>query len=674
VTISPRIGHQRNCSRCLHFHGDHCAVLTPISFPPGTWTEPATRIHASVNAGARNKRTRSYSHVPLRDCQNAEILHHERQECPRALIDLKGRGTKADSSVCGIWLFGFLQSRSSFHTITCDIMYRRLPGTFAALAAALLLIFILRTPCSSASHDAAVSLSSVLRLTSDSIDMPTPSASSIISPPKATGQHHDLRLPTRVTFDAPNTLFGSPRLFSTAPGARQPLEHPRVLFNGQEWATLVDSYATGKTSAGSWQQHFLLLTNNVGVNDQALAILDGIVIEGVSQSVVAAYFDLLGYNARGQPVVMGEASATALFQVALHAFVDTKISGNGPPSPLFARVYALLDKWATIVLAHANKYDCRNPDSPVYQNCTAAIPRGPINSGAWQQAWSTGQEWQTGVWGLALCYDVLYNRMEANPDLQAVRGKMRDAIARIVRDRRSYGMGLPAPRILQYSIPQFSNLWLANLAIEGDGHDAYISLEFPRVLREWWKRAVYEDGSYLEDGQVLSISMVQGSTAFVAAARRGENVIGTQKFRNFLYHTSQSMEPWFCGQFVGGSSGNGGGDILNSVFGMARYAYPSSPLTQMMWRQRYVLTPYMLLRHTLNCPRNTNPGSDSSNIGRSTSTVFNPYFPTTLGWGPTLWETAFAVHFTRKLSLSCFYSAGATVAWVQAKTPALLDP
>jgi hypothetical protein len=128
------------------------------------------------------------------------------------------------------------------------------------------------------------------------------------------------------------------------------------------------------------------------------------------------------------------------------------------------------------------------------------------------------------------------------------------------------------------------NLWLTNLAIEGEGADAFIETQYPRVLAEYMKRAIYPDGSVLEDGYIPSIAFREGANVLVAAEKRGHGHLTSQKFRNFIYHTALSYEPWKCGDYVGGSSG--GGVLYNAFQGLARSTYPDSPLTRMLWRQR----------------------------------------------------------------------------------------
>lgn len=128
------------------------------------------------------------------------------------------------------------------------------------------------------------------------------------------------------------------------------------------------------------------------------------------------------------------------------------------------------------------------------------------------------------------------------------------------------------------------NLWLTNLAIEGEGDDPVIATEFPALIGEYMKRAVYPDGSALEDGYVANLALREGSNALVAAEKRGYGHLTSQKFRNLVYHTALMYEPWACGDYVGGSSG--GGNLFPAFHALVRSTYPDGPLPRMLWRQR----------------------------------------------------------------------------------------
>lgn len=128
------------------------------------------------------------------------------------------------------------------------------------------------------------------------------------------------------------------------------------------------------------------------------------------------------------------------------------------------------------------------------------------------------------------------------------------------------------------------NLWLTNLAIEGEGADPVIATKYPLLINEYMKRAIYPDGSALEDGYVASIALREGANALVAAEKRGYGHLTNQKFRNFVYHAATMYEPWACGDYVGGSSG--GGELYPAFHALVRSTYPDGALSRMLWRQR----------------------------------------------------------------------------------------
>jgi hypothetical protein len=118
------------------------------------------------------------------------------------------------------------------------------------------------------------------------------------------------------------------------------------------------------------------------------------------------------------------------------------------------------------------------------------------------------------------------------------------------------------------------NLWLSNLAIEGEGADAFIAAEYPRVIDEYMKRAVYPDGSAMEDGYVVNLALREGSNVLVAAEKRGRGHIASQKFRNLVYHVAHMYEPWACAECAFPS---GRGEMRGPCLPVARAAEVRAP-------------------------------------------------------------------------------------------------
>lgn len=97
-------------------------------------------------------------------------------------------------------------------------------------------------------------------------------------------------------------------------------------------------------------------------------------------------------------------------------------------------------------------------------------------------------------------------------------------------------------------------------------------------------RAIYPDGSALEDAYTVGIALREGSNALIAGEKRGFGILSSQKFRNIVFHAAHMHEPWLCGNYVGGSSG--GGLPYPSFYALARNVYPDGDLPAMLWRQR----------------------------------------------------------------------------------------
>jgi hypothetical protein len=380
-------------------------------------------------------------------------------------------------------------------------------------------------------------------------------------------QNSDRQTINSTYIDAPLSLFGTSRAFSQAPPVGI---HPRVLFNQSEWEQLVSDYARNRNVPG-WHKHFLDFTYGHGPGNKFTPAFESLNFS-VDSDTLAGYFDIWARdNVTGQSYMMNDYTENVIFQMTLHAFVET--NRTGVDSPVFNRVIFILDNWAKVVNAHGDKYDCYEVTSPAYNKCTPSNATAKkLNSAAWSKTWDLTPQNAMGLFGVAMSYDVLFNRMSTSADLIDKRDRVRDVLARIVRGRKSWGMGQSSKRLVSnWGFYTGSVLFLANYAIEGEGHDAFILTEGSRIVQEYMKRGVYPDGAALEDGYVPAIAFRESSNLFVALARRGQNYLDSQVFRNFLFHVSQMYEPWFCGNYIGHASGDGGGAMYQSVHALGRY-------------------------------------------------------------------------------------------------------
>jgi hypothetical protein len=369
------------------------------------------------------------------------------------------------------------------------------------------------------------------------------------------------------SIDAPVSLFGTARSFSQAPPVGI---HPRVLFNQTEWEQLVYDYASNRNVPG-WHKHFLDFTYGHGPGNKFTPAFEKLNFS-VDNDTLAGYFDIWGKdNVTGQSYLMNDYTENVIFQMTLHAFVET--NRTGVDSPIFDRVIFILDNWAKVVNAHGDKYDCYEVTSPAYNKCTPSNTTAKqLNSAAWSKTWDLAPQNAMGLFGVAMSYDVLFNRMSTSAALIEKRDRVRDVLARIVRGRNSWGMGMSSKRLVSnWGLYTGSVLFIANYAIEGEGHDDFIMTEGSRIVQEYMKRGVYPDGAVLEDGYVPAIAFRESSNLFVALARRGQNYLDSQVFRNLLFHVSQMYEPWFCGNYIGHASGDGGGAMYQSIHALGRY-------------------------------------------------------------------------------------------------------
>lgn len=190
-----------------------------------------------------------------------------------------------------------------------------------------------------------------------------------------------------------------------------------------------------------------------------------------------------------------------------------------------------------------------------------------------------------GVFGLAMSYDLMYNRLGATAEGTAIRSRVAGAISRITAGRYSWGMGIPRRRAWSNWVTYWGNLYLSNLAIEGEGSDAFIAQDYPPLVAAYMQHAIYPDGGSLEDSYIMDIAFREGANVLLALARRGENHLSTPRFRNFITHTAVMYEPWACGGYIGHSSG-GAQESYPASIGLFRWVYPNGALPAMLWKLR----------------------------------------------------------------------------------------
>lgn len=394
-------------------------------------------------------------------------------------------------------------------------------------------------------------------------------------------------------------LFGQPRNFKQ--GDMSIGAHPRILFSSAEWETMTAKYAVERDTQNHWYKAFLDYSQNKGPGNPLLqkwAAMDTSAYTG-EPDMDKDKLKILADEVE----LMGEYHAVGFFMCALHATVNEKyamFNGDGylPESQGMSMAINVIVNYAKILLSHYATYAC--------DEC---YKYGMMYSDLWStfRKWSVTNDWLTGGLGIALSYDVLYDRMN---DQQ--RRFVRSAIAVMVTGRQHWGItdksNAYSPNAVEHQHRIFSNwatyhanLFLTNLAIEGEtqfdtivsnvlingqpaGFDWTIHNRSVGLYDAFMKHSIYPEGSSFEDGYMYSLAFREGSFALIALAKRGINHIDTQRFRNFMYNSAQMHEPFRCGHFIGHSSG--GGVLYPASYAFFRYAYPDSELNQMMWAQR----------------------------------------------------------------------------------------
>lgn len=240
--------------------------------------------------------------------------------------------------------------------------------------------------------------------------------------------------------DAPEELLGQPKVFAPVPPVG---EHPRVLLNSAELSALGIRFKDGYNVAGTFEKFFYDFTKTeFGPGNEALAMFEGIDVAQMNDTEKAAIAELgWGQKRNGRTARMEEATASAMILGTFHAVVQEEI--NGVESSIVDKMVKIMGTWADCIQAHARVYDCHEENVP----CQGRPEGGFQGSLLWRKDWALAQEWGTGSFGLAMAYDLLWNKMGSGERL-VVREKVRAALARIVKGRYTWGMGFDNRRIV----------------------------------------------------------------------------------------------------------------------------------------------------------------------------------------------------------------------------------
>ena len=207
------------------------------------------------------------------------------------------------------------------------------------------------------------------------------------------------------------------------------------------------------------------------------------------------------------------------------------------------------------------------------------VTSGAKSTTFWRsKAWDLGSGWLNGDIGLALTYDFAFNQM--TPEQRSL---VRGTISAVTTGRRSWGMGEPSSRIVSNWSLYHGHLPVTALAIEGEeGYDPEIYKIWVEMVGHYLDQAIYSNGAAQEDSYPLGTSLRDSAPTMVAMARRGVNYFEHPHYQAFLGYVLQSLEPFPGGTFLGHGAGSGTG--YPAFWVTARYAMPTNPLANHLWR------------------------------------------------------------------------------------------
>lgn len=240
--------------------------------------------------------------------------------------------------------------------------------------------------------------------------------------------------------NAPEWLLGQPKVFEPAPPVGV---HPRVILNAAELSVLAARFAERYESTDTFEKYFYDFTKTeFGPGNEALSLLEDVNVTGMDDEEKAAIVELgWGQRRNGNRARMDQTTADAMVLSVVHSVIQEEL--NGIESTIVKKLIKIMGTWAACIQSHARIYDCHEENV----ECRARPEGGFQGSLLWRKDWGLAQEWGTGSFGLAISYDLLWNKMVSGERL-VVRESIRAAIARIVKGRYSWGIGLDSRRIV----------------------------------------------------------------------------------------------------------------------------------------------------------------------------------------------------------------------------------
>jgi len=191
---------------------------------------------------------------------------------------------------------------------------------------------------------------------------------------------------------------------------------------------------------------------------------------------------------------------------------------------------------------------------------------------------NVGVSWLFGAAGFPLAYDLLYNDMKP-----AQRDTVRAAIAAATTGRRPWGAGAPKGRAFSNWYGYHGELAVMLAAIEGEpGYNAETYQVIEQILTDYFEVGFTPEGACHEDAYGPNLGFRAGSFGYLVLARRGNDLLGTEKFRKIVQSVAQDAQPYPGGDLVGGASGTG--LVFPSSIIFYRHALPDEPAANYLYR------------------------------------------------------------------------------------------
>lgn len=191
---------------------------------------------------------------------------------------------------------------------------------------------------------------------------------------------------------------------------------------------------------------------------------------------------------------------------------------------------------------------------------------------------NVGVSWLFGAAGLPIAYDVLHDAMTPEERLVVER-----ALVAATTGRRPFGSDQPRGRAISNHYGYHGELAVMLAAIEeSPGFDRPTWDRIRQVLRDYVQVGFTPEGDCHEDTYGPNLGLRAGSMGLLVMARRGEDLLRTEHYRNIIRWMAHDSAPFVGGGMVGGASGTHF-EYPTSVI-VARHVLPNEPAADWLYR------------------------------------------------------------------------------------------